>query len=244
MESPAMTLGRWVRRSLWHNRRAHAGVVAGVAVAGAILIGALAVGASVRHSLAKLTEARLEGTHLVLAPAGRFFREDLAAELGAKARAAADSWLALPGPPAVALDLFAGTGPIALHLAAVADRVIGVESYAPAVLAARENLALNDIQNVDMIAADVNDALPAGIPERVDLVVVDPPRPGLSPAAIAWITRLTPDAILYVSCNPATLARDLQLLLQAPYRLEAVEPFDFFPHTFHLETLVLLRRQA
>ena len=73
MESPAMTLGRWVRRSLWHNRRAHAGVVAGVAVAGAILIGALAVGDSVRHSLAKLTEARLEGTHLVLAPAGRFF---------------------------------------------------------------------------------------------------------------------------------------------------------------------------
>ncbi len=145
------------------------------------------------------------------------------------------------GPPAVALDLFAGTGPIALHLAAVADRVIGVESYAPAVLAARENLALNDIQNVDMIAADVNEALPAGIPERVDLDVVDPPRPGLSPAAIAWITRLTPDAILYVSCNPATLARDLQLLLQAPYRLEAVEPFDFFPHTFHLETLVLLR---
>lgn len=100
MESPAMTLGRWVRRSLWHNRRAHAGVVAGVAVAGAILIGALAVGDSVRHSLAKLTEARLEGTHLVLAPAGRFFREDLAAELGAKARAAADSWLALPGSAA------------------------------------------------------------------------------------------------------------------------------------------------
>ena len=148
----------------------------------------------------------------------------------------------LHGRPAVALDLFAGTGPIALHLAAVAERVIAVESWEPSVLAARENLALNDIQNVDLLVADVNEALPAGIPEKVDLVVVDPPRPGLSPEAIAWITKLNPGAILYVSCNPATLARDLKLFLQAPYRLETIEPFDFFPHTVHLETLVLLRR--
>ena len=148
----------------------------------------------------------------------------------------------LYGRPAVALDLFAGTGPIALHLAAVADRVIGVESWEPSVLAARENLALNDIQNVDLLAADVNEALPPGLPEKVDLVVVDPPRPGLSPEAIAWITKLNPSALLYVSCNPATLARDLKLFLQAPYRLAAVEPFDFFPHTFHLETLALLQR--
>ena len=148
----------------------------------------------------------------------------------------------LHGRPTVALDLFAGTGPIALHLAAVADRVIGVESWEPSVLAARENLALNNIQNVDLLAADVNEALPPGIPEKVDLVVVDPPRPGLSPEAIAWITKLNPSALLYVSCNPATLARDLKLFLQAPYRLEAVEPFDFFPHTFHLETLARLQR--
>ena len=97
---------------------------------------------------------------------------------------------------------------------------------------------------MDLLAADVNEALPAGIPEKVDLVVVDPPRPGLSPDAIAWIVNLTPDTILYVSCNPSTLARDLKLFLQSPYHLEAVEPFDLFPHTFHLETLVLLRRQA
>ncbi len=148
----------------------------------------------------------------------------------------------LSGRPAVALDLFAGTGPIALHLAAVAERVIAIESWEPSVLAARANLALNDIPNVDLLAADVNKALPPGLPEQVDLVVVDPPRPGLSPEAIAWITKLNPGALLYVSCNPATLARDLKLFLQAPYRLEAVEPFDLFPHTFHLETLVLLRR--
>ena len=150
----------------------------------------------------------------------------------------------LHGRPGVALDLFAGTGPIALHLASIADRVVAVESWEPSVLAARENLALNDVQNVDVLAADVNAALPEGLPAQIDLVVVDPPRPGLSPEAIAWIAAREPGAILYVSCNPSTLARDLKLFLQAPYRIEAVEPFDLFPHTFHLETLVLLRRQA
>lgn len=149
----------------------------------------------------------------------------------------------LHGPPAIALDLFAGTGPIALHLASVAGRVIAVENWEPSVLAARENLALNDIQNVDTLAADVNAALPPGIPEGIDLVVVDPPRPGLSPDAIAWIDRLGPQTIIYASCNPSTLARDLMLFLQSPYRLETIEPFDLFPHTFHMETLVLLQRQ-
>lgn len=146
------------------------------------------------------------------------------------------------GRPAIALDLFAGTGPIALHLAAIADHVIGVESFAPSVTAARENLALNRIENVDLIAADVNKALPPGIPDKIDLVVVDPPRPGLSPEAIAWINRLNPDTVVYVSCNPSTLARDLKLFLQGPYTIEAVEPFDLFPNTYHVESLTLLRR--
>ena len=149
----------------------------------------------------------------------------------------------LRGRPRVALDLFAGTGPIALHLASVADHVIGVENFPPSVEAARVNLALNGIVNVDMIASDVNKTLPPGIPEKVDLVVVDPPRPGLSPDAIDWINRLTPDAVLYVSCNPSTLARDLKLFLQSPYVVEAIEPFDLFPNTYHVETLALLRRK-
>ncbi|MDY0145237.1 MAG: 23S rRNA (uracil(1939)-C(5))-methyltransferase RlmD [Kiritimatiellia bacterium] len=146
------------------------------------------------------------------------------------------------GRPTTALDLFAGTGPIALHLASIAERVIGVESFVPSVEAARANLALNGIENVDLIAADVNKALPPGIPDKVDLIVVDPPRPGLSPEAITWINRLNPDTVVYVSCNPATLARDLKLFLQAPYTIEAIEPFDLFPYTYHVESLVLLRR--
>ena len=149
---------------------------------------------------------------------------------------------ALHGRPSIALDLFAGTGPIALHLAATAGRVVAVESFPPSVEAARDNLALNGIPNVDLVAADVNQALPPGIPEQVDLVVVDPPRPGPAPEALAWINRLSPRAGDYVSCNPSTLARDLKLFLQAPYSIETIEPFDLFPNTYHVETLALLRR--
>jgi 23S rRNA (uracil1939-C5)-methyltransferase len=148
----------------------------------------------------------------------------------------------LHGRPRTALDLFAGIGPIAAHLAAVADRVVAVENFPPSVEAARENLRLNAIDNVDVLAADVNKAPPAELPQPIDLVVVDPPRPGLSPEAIEWIVRLAPAAILYVSCNPSTLARDLKLFLQSPYSVEAIEPFDLFPNTYHVETLALLRR--
>ena len=144
----------------------------------------------------------------------------------------------------MALDLFTGTGPIALHLAAHAERVIAVENWAPSVEVLRENLALNNVQNVDAVAADINQSHPPGIPSRVDLVVVDPPRPGLSPRAIEWVTSRQPESVIYVSCNPATLARDLKLFLQAPYQIETIEPFDLFPHTYHIETLVLLRRTS
>ena len=145
--------------------------------------------------------------------------------------------------PAVALDLFAGTGPIALHLAELADQVIAVETFPPSMDAALRNRELNQITNVKFIAADVNKALPEGIPDSVDLVVVDPPRNGLSKAAIDWITRLTPKQIIYVSCNPSTLARDLKLFLDSPYRIESLEPFDLFPQTYHLETITSLIRK-
>ena len=148
------------------------------------------------------------------------------------------------GPPEIALDLFTGTGPIALHLASVARHVYGVESWAPSVQAAHLNAAENHITNVSFQVADVNKALPPGLPSHADLVVVDPPRPGLTNTAIDWILRMTPSSILYVSCNPSTLARDLQsFAAKAPsYAPVAVRPFDLFPHTFHLETLVHLHR--
>lgn len=147
------------------------------------------------------------------------------------------------GRPRSAIDLFAGTGPIAMHLGRVAERVWGAESWEPSVAAARDNIRLNGLDNVEMAVADVNAAPPPGLPEHADVLVVDPPRPGLSPEAVEWILRRTPDTLVYVSCNPSTLARDLQLVLAgAPYRVATVEPFDMFPHTFHLETLVVLER--
>ncbi|MBR6021253.1 MAG: 23S rRNA (uracil(1939)-C(5))-methyltransferase RlmD [Kiritimatiellae bacterium] len=153
--------------------------------------------------------------------------------------AAADGW-----SPATALDLFTGTGPIALHLASVAERVYGVENWAPSVASARKNAECNGIRNAEFLVADVNKALPPGLPPRADLVVVDPPRPGLSLAAVDWILRMDPRRIVYVSCNPSTLARDLEWFAQkAPqYRVASVRPFDLFPHTFHVETVARLDR--
>ena len=149
-----------------------------------------------------------------------------------------------PLRPDTALDLFAGTGPIALHLASVARSVYALESWAPSVDAARENALLNNLPNVAAEVADINSAPPANVPDHFDLVVVDPPRPGLTAKAIDWLLHRTPSAIAYVSCNPSTLARDLAALLEkAPdFAPVLVEPFDLFPHTAHLETLVLLRR--
>lgn len=148
------------------------------------------------------------------------------------------------GKPETALDLFTGTGPIALHLAAVAGRVYGVENWAPSVAAAKQNRELNGISNAEFLVADVNKAAPPGLPPRADLVVVDPPRPGLSQAAVDWILGRDPDSILYVSCNPTTLARDLKWFAEkAPeYTLRSVRPYDLFPHTFHVETIAHLRR--
>ena len=152
------------------------------------------------------------------------------------------------GPHGTALDLFSGTGPIALHLAGVAERVVALETWEPSVEAARANAAANGVGNITFCAADVNKPEPGdGLPDRVDLVAVDPPRPGLSPEAVAGILRMAPKHILYVSCNPTTLVRDLKALAcgEAPaYRIELIQPYDLFPHTFHMETLVWLSRRA
>jgi 23S rRNA (uracil1939-C5)-methyltransferase len=148
------------------------------------------------------------------------------------------------GKRKVALDLFSGTGPIAFHLADVAETVVAAETWAPSVFVAKENARLNGIANVRFLEADVNAASAAALfPEKVDLVAVDPPRPGLSEDAVSAILALAPEEIFYVSCNPATLARDLKRFCGGgAYAVANVEPYDFFPHTFHLETLVRMER--
>jgi 23S rRNA (uracil1939-C5)-methyltransferase len=142
------------------------------------------------------------------------------------------------------LDLYCGTGAISLLAARCAARVIGIEGSEAAVADAERNASLNGITNVEFMVGDLRDALrtaPLELPAP-DVVILDPPRAGAHPRTIADVARLGPSRILYVSCNPATLARDLAPLAAAGYRAGTAEPFDMFPHTPHVEVLLPLTR--
>ena len=140
------------------------------------------------------------------------------------------------------LDLYSGVGCIALHLAARAQQVIGVESYGPAVADAEHNAGLNHIANCSFIKGEAEDVLPrlAAQGQEADTVVLDPPRSGCAPALLHALARVGPERVVYVSCDPATLARDLSLLATLGYETRQVRPVDMFPCTAHLETVVLL----
>ena len=144
------------------------------------------------------------------------------------------------------LDLYCGVGTITLAMAGHAGHVIGVEIVEQAVEDARENARRNGIENAEFFCADAGKAALAleekGI--HIDVAVVDPPRKGLNADAIEALTRMTPRRIVYVSCDPATLARDVALLKQRGYRLEKVRAADLFPRCAHMETVVLLSRKT
>jgi 23S rRNA (uracil1939-C5)-methyltransferase len=140
-------------------------------------------------------------------------------------------------------DVYCGTGTIALLLAGLAAEVVGFESEPTAVADARENAERNGIGNVRFVERDAA-ALPvSGISEEPpDVVVVDPPRAGLHPDARTGLLELSPPRIVYISCNPATLARDVQEFITGGYRLDSVRPIDLFPHTAHVESVTCLTR--
>ncbi len=139
------------------------------------------------------------------------------------------------------LGLYCGMAPIELVLAASAYHVTGVDAARENIENARENAMLNGIDNCTFIAGKVEDiVLDRGF-KKPDLVVVDPPRSGITPRGIDIITKLRPATLIYVSCNPATLARDMKRLVSKGYFPERIAPFDLFPHTSHLETLVILK---
>jgi 23S rRNA (uracil1939-C5)-methyltransferase len=145
--------------------------------------------------------------------------------------------------PRVTLDLYAGTGPIAFHLARAGRRVIAVETHPASVEAARRNQGRNRLPEIEWLAADVEKAPEAVFASTPDLVVVDPPRTGLHPKAAEKIVAAGAPHLFYVSCNPATLARDLPLFLAAGYAVEQLQPVDMFPHSYHVEALVRLRKK-
>lgn len=144
--------------------------------------------------------------------------------------------------PRVALDLYAGTGPIAFHLARLGRRVIAVETHPESVAAARRNQQRNNLPAIEWLAADVEQAPEAVFASQPDLIVVDPPRTGLHPRAAEKIVAAAAPHIFYVSCNPATLARDLPRFRAANYAVKRIQPLDMFPHSYHVESLLWLSR--
>lgn len=161
-------------------------------------------------------------------------------ELYKVARAFADI-----GPDDVLYDLYTGTGTIALFCAAHCKRVVGIEYVPEAIADARENAARNGIANATFFAGDMKAVLDDGFVAangRPDVIILDPPRAGVDEPVLEVIRRAAPRRIVYVSCNPATQARDLALL-DADYRVEAVQPVDMFPHTHHVENVVKLVRR-
>ena len=150
---------------------------------------------------------------------------------------------ALTGEETV-IDLYSGTGAISLLLARRCRRVYGIEVAPAAVADAVRNAEVNGITNCTFVAGEVRFALPELISRGVaaDVAVCDPPRAGFHPKALAALVTLAPARIVYVSCNPATLARDVGDLARGGYRLEWAQPVDMFPHTPHIEVVAHLVR--
>ncbi|MBR1688877.1 MAG: 23S rRNA (uracil(1939)-C(5))-methyltransferase RlmD [Prevotella sp.] len=152
-----------------------------------------------------------------------------------------------PQPEALPLiyDLYTGTGTIANFVARQARQVIGIEYVPEAIEDAKVNSQLNGIDNTLFYAGDMKDILTDDFIARhgqPDVIITDPPRAGMHPDVVKTILRAAPQRIVYVSCNPATQARDLADL-DAAYRVEAVQPVDMFPHTPHVENVVLLTKR-
>jgi 23S rRNA (uracil1939-C5)-methyltransferase len=142
------------------------------------------------------------------------------------------------------IDLYSGTGTISLLLARRCRWVYGIEVAQAAVDDAQRNAKANGIENCTFLAGEVRAELPQLIARgiRAEVVVADPPRAGFHPKALRALALLGPERIVYVSCNPATLARDLGELVRSGYRVEWVQPLDMFPHTPHIEALARLRK--
>ncbi len=149
--------------------------------------------------------------------------------------------IATKNPQSMVFDLFCGTGTIGLFVAKHVDQVLGIELNESSVKAARENAMKNGIFNIDFFVGDVYKKL-LDVRERPSLIIVDPPRAGLAPKAIDKINEFGPNQIVYVSCNPATLARDCELMSKYGYNVKSIQPVDMFPHTYHIENVCLLER--
>jgi 23S rRNA (uracil1939-C5)-methyltransferase len=138
----------------------------------------------------------------------------------------------------IVLDLYSGTGTIPILLSDGAKEVIGLEMAPSAVADAERNCRNNQINNCRFVLGDIRETLPA-ISRQPDVLIIDPPRAGMHKDVVKQVLALLPERIVYVSCNPSTLARDLNLLQEA-YQVQEVQPVDLFPHTYHIESVAKL----
>ena len=142
-------------------------------------------------------------------------------------------------------DLYTGTGTIAQFVSRQASKVIGIEYVPEAIEDAKVNAVNNGITNCDFFAGDMKDILTDDFVAehgRPDVIILDPPRAGIHPDVAQVILNAAPDRMVYVSCNPASQARDLEILCK-DYEITAVRPVDMFPHTHHVENVVALKRK-
>lgn len=142
------------------------------------------------------------------------------------------------------IDAYCGTGSIAIYMAGQAKKVMGIETVEAAINDARENAQLNGIKNTEFIVAKAEEWLPQWVQKggQGDVIVVDPPRKGCAPEVLEAIVKAEPSRVVYISCNPATLARDLRYLVSQGYEVREVQPVDMFPQTVHVECVALMSR--
>lgn len=142
------------------------------------------------------------------------------------------------------IDAYCGTGTISLYLAQKARKVYGVEIVSPAIEDAKKNARENNVKNAEFIVGDCTKVMPRLYKQgvRPDVVVVDPPRAGCTPVVLETFANMKPERIVYVSCNPATLARDIEILEGLGYKAEKVQPVDMFSASSHVENVALITR--
>ncbi len=142
------------------------------------------------------------------------------------------------------IDLYCGTGTIGIIAASRAKKVYGIEVVGDAVKDAEKNAEMNQVRNIQFLNMDAGQGAQAVIRSKIkaDVVIVDPPRKGCSKETLNAIEKIAPERLVYVSCDPATLARDVKIMAEKGYHLEKVTPFDMFPQSVHVETVVLMSR--
>ncbi len=145
----------------------------------------------------------------------------------------------------VLFDLYCGTGTIGLIMSKYVKKVIGIDIVKEAIYNAEQNAKINNVNNIEFICKDVtkatNELLDKG--EKANVVVIDPPRKGCTNELIEIINKISPDKVIYISCNSGTFARDLRLFYEKGYFLSEITPIDMFPQTAHVETVVLMSRK-